>query len=109
MPDAIDRNHGETAASQKLDKQRAKAPDGVALLARLMHGVPYGGVMVETIKFKLSGDPNKESLAIVTGFSEEDGPLVAFHTSFTAEELFVGVMARIRNGTLKWKEDAYRT
>lgn len=39
----------------------------------------------------------------------EGRPHVTFHAATTPGELFRGLVARLRNGSVKWKEDSYAT
>lgn len=64
------------------------------------------GVTVKMIKLKASPNPNGDWLAIVTA-STENGEVVAFHSSDDLSSTITGVGAKLRNGSLKWKEDEY--
>jgi len=49
-----------------------------------------------------------EFLATLRGTDHEGGPVVAFHTATTLDELVRGVAGRLASGQLKWRVDEYR-
>lgn len=49
-----------------------------------------------------------EFFIVLRGIDEEGAPCVAFHSAFSLDEALVGLSARLMNGTLKWREDAFR-
>lgn len=78
-----------------------------------LHNLAYGtehmfdqGVRIRRITFKCGGDPRGSWLVIITVVTAE-GPLVAFHNGEGLLSAVEGLAARIRNGSLKWKEDEY--
>ena len=62
--------------------------------------------MVRRITFRCDGDPRGSWLAIITG-DDGSGPVVAFHSGDGLTATIEGLAAKIRNGSLKWKEDQY--
>lgn len=108
MPTAEELGTGQDQASRKRDKAFSRTEEAARVLDRVCQGLPYDGVTVMTIKFKFAGDGMSESLAIVTGDDHEGRPVVAFHTAVSFGELFSGLVARLMNGTLKWKDDEFR-
>lgn len=109
MPTAEELARGLDGKNQKRQKAVDRSPMSMEILDRVTQGVPYGGVEIESIKFKLAGDPVAESLAIVTGISDDGTPVVAFHKAVSFPELFNGLVARLANGTLKWRVDEFRS
>jgi hypothetical protein len=100
---------GLDGASQKRAKALDRAKLCCEILDRACQGVTYGGVEVTSVKFNLAGYPTAESLAIVTGVDHDGTPIVAFHRAVSFGELFTGLVSRLANGTLKWKEDEFKT
>lgn len=104
----IDKNHGETEASARRDRRYERAEYACKVFDKAARGLLVGGVEVLAVKFKMAGYPNGESMAIITADSDDGTPIVAFHTAVDFAELFVGLIARLENGSLKWKPDAFR-
>jgi hypothetical protein len=50
---------------------------------------------------------NEEFFVVVKGIDSEGTPCVAFHAAFSLGELFMGLHARLRNGSLKWRVDEF--
>lgn len=109
MTTAEERAKGLDQPAQKRQKAVDRASDAVNILDRVAQGVPYGGVEIRSVKFNLAGDSMSESLAVIVGDADDGTPVVAFHKAVSFPELFVGLVARLSNGTLKWKVDEYRS
>lgn len=109
MPTSEEFATGADPAARKRDKLEDRSTLAVKIMDRVAQGVPYAGITVETIKFKLPGDSMSEGLVIVTGVDHEGTPVVAFHKAVSFPEMFVGMVARLENGSLKWRVDEYRT
>lgn len=62
--------------------------------------------VVRAIKFRAGKVPGAEWMVIITAYSP-DGPVVAFHSGDGFREALVGLAARLKNGSLKWKVDEY--
>lgn len=58
------------------------------------------------IRIKCDQSDPQGFMAIVKGFGES-GYVVAFHRGETMVETVTGVASRLKNHTLKWKEDQY--
>ena len=58
------------------------------------------------IRVRCDKSDDQGFLIIVKGFSES-GYVVAFHRGETVVEALVGMSRRLKNHTLKWKEDMY--
>lgn len=64
------------------------------------------GLKIVRITFKAPGDVNGEWLGIITAQSENGG-VVAFHSGDGFVSTVEGLLNRLNNGSLKWKEDEY--
>lgn len=62
--------------------------------------------VVRSIKFRAGPVPGAEWLVVVTAYSP-DGPVVAFHQGADFKTALIGLAARLKNGSLKWKVDEY--
>jgi hypothetical protein len=100
---------GLNAASRAHQKALSRSELSVNIFDRAAQGESWGGIEIEAVKFRLANDPMIESLAVITGVGADGGPIVAFHSAIGFAELFVGLAARLRNGSLKWKVDEYRS
>lgn len=62
----------------------------------------------ELYEFRVKCDKSDPQgyLVVVKGLGE-DGYVIAFHRGETVVEAMVGVARRLKNHTLKWKEDIY--
>lgn len=58
------------------------------------------------IRVRMPQHAEGEYMAVVSADSDE-GPVVAFHSAPTFGETIVGLLARLENDTLVWKEDKY--
>lgn len=98
-------NAVETAAVR--GRQQAKLMTSVLWLQIYMEGRAETPIRVDglTIKDK-SGDGS--DLMMIVKIASEDGYKVGFGSGTTLEELLNSTAARLRNGTLKLKEDEYR-
>lgn len=108
MPTQQELATGQDKPAQKREKLVARAELAVQVMDRVAQGYTYGGVEVETVKFKLPGDSMSEGLVVVTGTCEDGSPVVAFHKAVSFPEMFMGMVARLTNGSLKWRPDEYR-
>lgn len=63
-------------------------------------------VVVRAIKFRAGKVPGAEWMVIITAYSP-DGPVVAFHAGDGFKDTLVGLAARLKNGSMKWKVDEY--
>ena len=61
-------------------------------------------VFVRNVNIKLDGGGGGNYLAIVKAETPE-GKIVAFHDAPTLLELVTGLLARLENKSLKWRED----
>lgn len=64
------------------------------------------GIAIKAIRFKNDGHPAGTWLCVVTA-ETESGSIVAFHNDTGFRACLLGVLARIENNSLKWKEDQY--
>ncbi len=78
------------ASLERLDVWVSEAPDDEHFVTGFKVVVRYGTI----------GD-----VLIVVQADSADGGVVAFHTADLVSEAIKGVMNRLDNGTLKWKED----
>lgn len=109
MPTSEQKARGEDPQARRRDKAFDRAGETVKILDKVAAGHTYGGYFILSIKFRFAGDPMSESLAVITAEDSEGLPVVAFHSSVGFAELFVGLVARLQNGTLKWRTDEFRS
>lgn len=64
------------------------------------------GVEVHRLTIKGTWGGDDEMLLVLAARTENEG-IVAFHNASELPGLWQGVANRIRNGSLKWKEDQY--
>lgn len=75
-------------------------------LEHSLENVMDEGVRINRITFKCGGDVRGSWLAIVTAVTAE-GPIVTFHSAEGIVSTIEGLSNKLRNGSLKWKEDEY--
>lgn len=98
---------GNTLQSQLLfDRELHKVGHRVYDIDSFIQRSVRDKFVVRAIKFRAGKVPGAEWMAIITAYSP-DGPVVAFHSGEGFKELVVGLAARLKNGSLKWKADEY--
>lgn len=78
------------AALERLDVWVSEAPDDEKYVTGLNFRVRY--------------DTEGDVLAVVKA-DTADGPIVGFHSAETVSAALLGLLARMDNGSLKWRED----
>lgn len=63
---------------------------------------------LKQLKFVCKDDEGDDWLGIISVDTDE-GPMIAFHGASSFSETIRGIMARIENGSLKWRKDEYRS
>lgn len=98
---------GNVVASAAL-VERTLSRDGLALHKgdEALRGMFDEGMQVKAIRFRSSGHPEGEWLAVVT-METENGGVVGFHSGVTLVDCITGVLRKLTNRSLKWKEDDY--
>ena len=61
---------------------------------------------LDWVRIKFPTEDGHEYLAIVKAFTEE-GDQVAFHAAPTFHEVVIGLLKRLENRSIKWREDKY--
>lgn len=98
---------GNTLQSQLVfDRELHKVGLRVFEIDDFIHKSVRDKFVVRAIKFRAGKVPGAEWMAVITAYSP-DGPVVAFHSGESFKELVVGLAARLKNGSLKWKADEY--
>lgn len=103
-----DTNHRRDNDAPKADKAYRKWMDGLA--GGLLQIGTYQQTIQEEkptlVEFRVKCDPDDEKgvLVIVKGYLGAEW-YVAFHRAETVGEAVQGLGNRLRNGSLKWKED----
>lgn len=64
------------------------------------------GVYVKSIRLRAPQNPEGEWLAVVS-ISTENGGKVGFHSAEDLTAVLSGLSNRLRNGSIKWKDDEY--
>lgn len=69
----------------------------------------YRDVSVELTGMSIRGPiaQGGEFLATLRGYDSDGMKVVAFHGAASLSEVFIGICARLGNGSLKWKEDQF--
>jgi hypothetical protein len=73
---------------------------------RLYSALEKSELYLKQVKFIVKDDEGNDWLVIVTA-DGTDGPVVSFHGASSFEDALRGLIARIDNGTLKWRPDEY--
>lgn len=73
-------------------------------LDRLLQRLDEEDLIIVGIRFRPPNGENTSWLAIITADGAE-GSTVAFHDAPTYRECFVGMVNRLENRSLKWKEN----
>jgi hypothetical protein len=63
-------------------------------------------LLLTSMTVRLPGYDRTDYLLVLRGTTPQ-GPVVAFHNAPTLWETMEGVVNRLKNGSLKWKEDQY--
>lgn len=79
----------------------------VVELGFAMQGYRALRVEIRGISIRKPPVSNGEFLLTIRGTDEDGKPVVAFHTAFELAEALRGVYSRTKNGSLKWRPDAY--
>lgn len=80
--------------------------------AAIMRGNSYmeknaeAGTYIRKISLASPWEKSGEWFVVITKY-EEGMPLVAFHSADTLQQAVVGLLNRLRNGSLKWRTDEY--
>lgn len=101
-------NKGDSVGeAQAWVRQQVKQLEAVARLDGLLDTSDERGVSIEGISVRC---PNyeREGWLLVIRARTDEGAVVAFHDAPTFLEACVGLSNRIRNNSLKWREDEYR-
>ena len=75
-------------------------------------GLAMGGyrdlaVEVTGLSVRAPDEARPEFFLVIRGLDAEGAPVVAFHSAFSLDEAFVGLEARLLNGSLRWRVDEY--
>lgn len=81
----------------------------VGQIGAAMSGYRQLGIEVVGLNIKRPKVAGDEFLLVLTGLDAEGTPCVAFHSAYELTEAVRGVEGRLRNGTLKWRIDEYRS
>jgi hypothetical protein len=94
-----------TAAQEQ--RQAARAYAALLTLQSHMEGLSPTGRIIDGIRITDRAGDGTDLLAAVKGVSE-NGYEVAFSSATNLLELVHSISARLKNGSMKWKEDEYR-
>jgi hypothetical protein len=94
-------------AQQVFDQQIQRLGLALGLLDHICSAGWTGEVELLNIKVRLGSPGGEETLVIVTGTWGDGTPVVAFHAAQSPSDAVAGCLNRIRNGTMKWREDQY--
>jgi len=74
---------------------------------RMAQGAGYAGMVITGMNIRFPGDSQGDTLVIVKGYDQEGQACVAFHGAWSFAEAVGGAIARVKNGTMKWKIDEF--
>jgi len=73
----------------------------------VLTGGVIAGVEPYDVRIKHTPDGDEPLLLIVKAYNADGAPLVAFHAGRNVLDILAGAMRRMRNGTIKWRNDDY--
>jgi hypothetical protein len=85
----------------------ARTGEAIAELSAHMTGYREWPVRITGLSIRGPRFKDDEFLVTVRGVDVEDARFVAFHSAFELGDCLRGVVARAKNGTLKWKVDEF--
>lgn len=86
-----------------------RAGKALAQLDRMCSTYWPGEFQIGSIKVRLGETDNTETLVIVCGELSDGTPVVGFSSALVPSEALVGAINRVVNGSMKWRDDDYRT
>lgn len=99
------------SASRQNNTLDAKSLEAVGLAVAAVDAAMQGyrslSVDIVGLNIRSPRTVGDEVLLVVKGVDAEGTPCVAFHSAFSLGEALRGLEGRLRNGTLKWRVDAY--
>lgn len=90
-----------------LSEQFEDAGRAVSWLGLAMDGHRQTDVEIIGFSVKAPVAERGEFFLVLRGVDHEGAPVVSFTSATTLEEVFRSVVARIRNGSLRWRNDDY--
>lgn len=93
-------NASQKAANNLLRKLGAR----LEMLDRWVSDPPSGDLFIVEVRFMVRYSTVGDVLAVIKGVSGGE-KVIAFHSDDTVTEALTGMVNRLNNGTLKWKED----
>ena len=94
----------EARYHKKLAKQLARKGEVLIDLDDQLSDPRQDGVMYTELRVKLDADSDDEIMAILKREGVE-GKEIAFHYAQSVGAALEGLVARLKNGSLKWRED----
>ena len=82
----------------------ARVGDAVMYLALCVEDPPGGDRWLKEIRIKVRYGEEGDVLVVVKAEGSE-GNQVAFHSGDRVDDVVIGLANRLRNGSLKWRED----
>lgn len=99
---------GNSLASQAaLDREIASAGVGMFRTEHLFEGLWDEQTVVKSIRVSCPGAGRSDYLAVVTADVEQVA-MVGFNSGGTFREALLGLLNRLENRSLKWREDQYQ-
>lgn len=87
--------------------QQLKVAEGVMQLEQALVREEEAGMSLHQLKLIAKGSDAVEWLVVLT-VDTDNGPKVAFTSASSLVEALVSLGNRLRNRTLKWRDDEYR-
>lgn len=94
------------ATAAMVDRVLSTTGHAIHELVHLLSAMEDEGNSVKALRLKPQGGVKGEWLAVIT-VSTPEGGIVAFHSGAALPSTIEGLRNRLRNGSLKWKDDEY--
>lgn len=95
----------QTAVQEQ--RQAARVQSALLTIQSYMEGYSPTGIIIDGLRITDRSGDGTDLLAAVKAVSET-GYTIAFSSASSLSELVISIAARLRNGSMKWKEDEYR-
>jgi len=103
----IEEHDGQAlAAARSYAAEMVRIGEAVSGFEHLLDRLDEANIMIASVRVKVPLGDEVDYLIIVRARQEGRG-VVGFHAGTTLRETLVGTIARLSNGSMKWKDDEY--